>query len=130
MVLDMRISPALVSDTKPPERLASMQKAASSSVAVARDRSATATRRQRDYCGGSQSSPTREPASMSDNQAFTASTTASSCVADRLRSNPLETSVLSRIWARSGDEDPGSIQARMMSSPVRLVVTAHRGRAA
>jgi hypothetical protein len=28
-----------------------------------------------------------------------------------------------RSWARSGEDDPGSIQARIMSSPVRVVVT-------
>jgi len=34
--------------------------------------------------------------------------------------------VVRRIWARSDDDDPGSTQARMMSSPVLVLVTAQR----
>ena len=37
---------------------------------------------------------------------------------------PWETSVVERMWTRSGEDDPGSSQARMMSSPVRVPVIA------
>jgi hypothetical protein len=93
-------------------------------VTVGRDQSVTPALLQRDRYGLAGSSPTPcMPANISESQALTASTTASSWATVRLRSNPLETSAVRRIWARSGDDDPGSTQARMRRSPVRVLVT-------
>jgi hypothetical protein len=63
---------------------------------------------------------------MSDSHARTTSATACSCVTVRLGFIPSETSVVRRMWARRGANDLGSTQARMMSSPVRVLATAHR----
>jgi len=88
-----------------------------------RDPSATPARRYESDRASGSSSPVGEPVSSSDSQASTASTTASLSVTVRPCSNPWETSVVRRICARSGEDEPGSTQARMMNSPMRDVVT-------
>ena len=72
------------------------------------------------------SDPQRAAVAISSSQAWTTSTTVSASVTVSLRSTPRETSVVRRIWTRRGDEDPGSAQARMISSPVRILLTSNR----
>jgi putative salt-induced outer membrane protein YdiY len=95
-------------------------------VTLARDASATPARRQRDRYMldrlSESSSPVSASATISDSQAFTAATTASSSATVRPCSSPWETSVVQRMCARSGNDDPDSTQARIMNSPTRDVV--------
>ena len=70
--------------------------------------------------------PQHAVVAISRSQARTTSTTASASAVVSLCFTPRETSVVRRIWTRSGDDDPGSAQARMISSPVRVKVTLHR----
>jgi hypothetical protein len=84
----------------------------------------TGARPQRDRYGLSTSSSAPcEATNSSDSHIWTASRTASTWLVVRLWSNPRETSVASRTLARSGEGDPGSTQARMIRSPVRVLVT-------
>jgi hypothetical protein len=85
------------------------------------DRNVTPARIQRDFSGPSASVGEARELPISNSQARTTSTTVSACVRVSLRSSPRETSVVRRIWTRSGDDDPGSAQARMISSPVRVL---------
>ena len=55
---------------------------------------------------------------MSSSHSWTRAQTSAGRVSVTVRSIPAETSVLTRMWARSGSDDPGSTQARMISSPV------------
>jgi hypothetical protein len=101
---------------------------------LGRDRSVTAARLQRlrygrDGCSAS-SSTAGKAANISDSQAWTTSTAASFSTTVMVCSKPWDTSVASRSWIRIGDGDPGSTQARMRRSPVRVLVTANRGPAA
>jgi hypothetical protein len=75
---------------------------------VARDWTVTAARPQRDCHALGLFSLAWGAATVSDSQLWTMSKTASACVMVRLRSNPTETSVVSRICARSGEADSGS----------------------
>lgn len=59
----------------------------------------------------------------SDSHSSTCALTASVRRSVTVRSYPCETSLVIRMWARRGSDDPSSIQARMINTPVRSVST-------
>jgi hypothetical protein len=93
-------------------------------VTVGHDRSVTPARLQRDRYCLSESSPTRYEAPTSPKARPGPLQRRLRLATVMLRSKPWATSVVRRIWARSGEEGPSSTQAGMMSSPVRLVTCA------